>query len=312
VRDLRVFSRSEGEVREPVEVHGVLESSLRMARNEIRHRAEVVRHFGEVPRVYANEARLGQVFLNLIVNAAQAIPEGNTSQNTITVTTRRLADMVAIEIKDTGSGIAPELLPRIFDVFFSTKAIGVGSGLGLAICQRIVTAMKGRIEAESRLGAGSTFRVVMPRARTGRTLGVPILQSPFAAAPPVRSVLVIEDEPAIGRTLQRLLFPHRVTVVTRAREALARIASGERFDVILCDVMMPELTGMDFHARLREARPDLADQIIFLSGGAFTPRAREFFEKIPNHRLDKPIDAAKLRSLVEGAPQTDEVAQAIP
>ena len=101
--------------------------------------------------------------------------------------------------------------------------------------------------------------------------------------------------------LQRLLMPHRVTVVTRAREALARIGAGEHFDVILCDVMMPELTGMDFHALLREARPDPADQVIFLSGGAFTQRAREFFEKVPNPRVDKPIDAAKLRGLVESA-----------
>jgi signal transduction histidine kinase len=302
VRDLRVFSRSEGEVREPVDVHGVLESSLRMARNEIRHRANVVRRFGDVPRVYGNEARLGQVFLNLIVNAAQAIPEGNTDHNTITITTRRLDDMVAVEIADTGAGIAPEVLPLIFDVFFTTKEIGVGTGLGLAICHRIVTAMNGRIEAESQLGAGTTFRVVLPRARTGRTLGVPILPSPLDAAPPPRSVLAVEDEPMVGRTIQRLLSPHRVTVVTRAREALARIVAGEHFDVILCDVMMPELTGMDFHARLRETRPDLADQVIFLSGGAFTPRAREFFEKIPNPRLDKPIDAARLRHLVEGAP----------
>jgi signal transduction histidine kinase len=302
VQDLRVFSRSEGEVREPVEIHGVLESSLRMARNEIRHRANIVRQFGDVPRVYANEARLGQVFLNLIVNAAQAIAEGKAQQNTITITTRRLEDMVAVEITDTGAGIAPEALPRIFDVFFTTKAIGVGTGLGLAICHRILTAMNGRIEAESRLGAGTTFRVVLPRARTGRTLGVPILPSPFDAAPVPRSVLAVEDEPAVGRTIQRLLLPHRVTVVTRAREALARIVAGEHFDVILCDVMMPELTGMDFHERLREARPDLADQVIFLSGGAFTPRARDFFERIPNPRIDKPIDAAQLRSLVEGTP----------
>jgi signal transduction histidine kinase len=303
VRDLRVFSRSEGEIREAVDVHGVLESSLRMARNEIRHRATVVRRFGDVPRVYANEARLGQVFLNVIVNAAQAIPEGKANENTITIATRRLAEMVAVEITDTGGGIAPDLLPRIFDVFYTTKALGVGTGLGLAICDRIVTAMNGRIEAESRLGSGTTIRVVLPRARTGRTLGVPILPSPLDEPPPPRSVLAIEDEPAVGRTIQRLLIPHRVIVVTRAREALARIAAGERFDVILCDVMMPELTGMDFHALLREARPDLADQIIFLSGGAFTPRAREFFERIPNPRIDKPIDAAKLRSLVEGAPQ---------
>jgi CheY-like chemotaxis protein len=303
VRDLRVFSRSEEEILEPVDVHEVLESSLRMARNEIRHRATVVRAFGDVPKVYANEARLGQVFLNVIVNAAQAIPEGDTKGNTIAIATRRLEDMVAIEITDTGAGIAPEVLPRIFDVFFTTKSIGVGTGLGLAICHRIVTAMNGRIEAESRLGGGTTIRVVLPRARTGRTLSVPILPSPFMEPSPARSVLAVEDEPAVGRTIQRLLAPHRVTVVTRAREALARIAAGEHFDVILCDVMMPELTGMDFHARLREARPELADHVIFLSGGAFTPRAREFFERVPNPRIDKPIDPAKLRSLVEGAPQ---------
>jgi CheY-like chemotaxis protein len=262
-----------------------------------------VRQFGDVPRVYANEARLGQVLLNVIVNAAQAIPEGKASENTITIATRRLAEMVAVEVTDTGGGIAPDILPRIFDVFFTTKAIGVGTGLGLAICHRILTAMNGRIEAESQLGCGTTIRVVLPRARTGRTLGVPILPSPLDEPPPPRSVLAIEDEPAVGRTIQRLLIPHRVTVVTRAREALARIGAGERFDVILCDVMMPEMTGIDFHAQLRETRPDLADGVIFLSGGAFTPRAREFFARVPNPRVDKPIDAAKLRSLVEDAPQ---------
>ncbi len=306
VRDLRVFSRSDGEVREAVDVHGVLESSLRMAQNEIRHRANVVRRFGDVPKVYANEARLGQVFLNLIANAAQAIPEGNANQNAITIVTRRLNDMVAIEITDTGGGIAPEVLPHIFDAFFSTKAVGVGTGLGLAICHRIVTALNGRIEAESTVGQGTTFRVVLPRARTGRTFGVPILPSLNEAARPALSVLVVEDEPAVGRTLQRLLVPHRVTVVTRGREALARIAGGENFDVILCDVMMPEQTGMEFHDRLREERPDLARRIIFLSGGAFTQIARDFFDRVPNARIDKPIDAVKLRLLVEGALTHDD------
>jgi len=128
------------------------------------------------------------------------------------------------------------------------------------------------------------------------------LPSLHADAPAALSVLVVEDEPAVGRTLQRLLIPHRVTVVTRGRAALARIAAGETFDVILCDVMMPEQTGMEFHDRLREVRPDLASRIIFLSGGAFTQRAREFFERVPNPRIDKPIDAVKLRLLVEGAP----------
>jgi CheY-like chemotaxis protein len=272
-----------------------------MARNEIRHRANVVRQFGDIPRVQANEARLGQVFVNLLVNAAQAIEAGSAHENTITLTTRRADNMVAIEFTDTGAGIAPDMLPRVFDLFFTSNASGLGTGLGLAICHRIVTAMDGRIEAESRPGGGNTFRVVLPRARTGRTFGTPILPSPLAAGPPPRSVLVVDDEPAVGRTIERLLIPHRVMVVTRARDALSRIAAGEHFDVIVCDIMMPELTGMDFYARLREARPDFADRVIFLSGGAFTPRVREFFDRIPNHRIDKPIDAAQLRQLVESA-----------
>ena len=300
VRDLRVFSRSEEETRQAVDVHLVLESSLRMARNEVRHRAKVVRRFGDVPKVDANEARLGQVFLNLIVNAAQAIPEGRTDQNSITVTTTRLDDMVAIDIADTGSGIPAEVLPRIFDAFFTTKPIGVGTGLGLAICHRIVTAMKGRIEVESRPGGGTAFRVALRRARTGRTASVPVVQSvPLASAAP-RAVLVVEDEPAIGRLLQRLLVPHQVTVVTRAREALARLQAGEHFDAILSDLMMPDLTGMDFYAELRLVEPALADKVIFMSGGAFTVGAREFLGRIPNPRIDKPLDASKLRLLVEG------------
>jgi signal transduction histidine kinase len=299
VRDLRVFSRAEGEARTAVDVHAVIDSSLRMARNEIRHRAKIVRDFGDVPKVEANESRLGQVFLNLIVNAAHAIPEGKTDANSITIATRSADDMVVVEISDTGSGIPPDVLPQIFDVFFTTKPIGVGTGLGLAICHRIVTNLEGRIDVDSQVGVGTTFRVSLPRARSGRTLGVPIVAPVATAAPVQRSVLAIEDELSVGRTLQRLLAPHRVVVLTRARAALDRIAAGERFDVILCDLMMPELTGMDFHAALRRIDPVLADRVVFMSGGAFTQAARDFLESVPNARLDKPIDAVKLRALVD-------------
>jgi signal transduction histidine kinase len=301
VRDLRVFSRSEGDERTAVDVHAVLESSLRMARNEIRHRAKIVRRLGDVPRVDANEARLGQVFLNLIVNAAHAIPEGKAEANAITVATRRLADMIAVEISDTGSGIPPEVLPRIFDIFFTTKPIGVGTGLGLAICHRIVSALNGRIEVDSTPGTGTTFRVLLRRARSGRTAEVPRHNTVEPSPQRERTVLAIEDEAAIGRTVQRLLAPHRVTVVTRAREALDRISAGEHFDAILCDLMMPEMTGMDFHAELRRLQPALADRIVFMSGGAFTASGRDFLDRIPNPRIDKPIDAMKLRLLVEAA-----------
>ncbi|HMC95739.1 MAG TPA: response regulator [Polyangia bacterium] len=301
VRDLRVFSRPEEDRREPVDVHRVIESSIRMARNELRHRAKVVRRFGTVPLVDANEARLGQVFLNLLVNAAQAIPDGRTDLNTITITTAIEDGMVTIDIADTGAGIAAEVLPRIFDVFFTTKPIGVGTGLGLAICHRILTAMEGRIEVQSRLGEGTTFRVALRRARSGRTIEMPAVSGVVPEAGRTGTVLVIEDEPALGRVLQRLLAPHRVNVVTRASEALGRVAAGESFDLILCDLMMPEMTGMDFHAELSRSFPAVAARVVFMSGGAFTPGAREFLERTPNRRIDKPIDTARLRQLVEEA-----------
>jgi signal transduction histidine kinase/ActR/RegA family two-component response regulator len=301
VRDLRIFSRPEEDRREAVDVHKVLESSIRMARNELRHRANLVRRFGTVPLVDANEARLGQVFLNLLVNAAQAIPEGQTDRNRITITTAVADGMITIEIADTGTGIAAEVLPRIFDVFFTTKPIGVGTGLGLAICHRILTAMEGRIEVQSRVGEGTTFRVALKRARTGRTVELPVLRPVSPEAGRTATVLVIEDEPALGRVLQRLLAPHRVTVVTRAREALTRIDAGEPFDLILCDLMMPEMTGMDFHAELSRTHPEMVARVVFMSGGAFTAGAREFLETTANRRIDKPIDTARLRRLVDEA-----------
>ena len=164
VRDLRVFSRAEAETRAPVDVRKVLDSAERMARHELMNRARLVRRYGEVAPVYGNEARLGQVFLNLIVNAAQAMPTGSSEANTITLTTRQEGNEVVVEVTDTGSGIPPEILPRVFDVFFTTKPVGVGTGLGLAICHQIVTGMNGKISVESTPGHGTTFRVVLPEA----------------------------------------------------------------------------------------------------------------------------------------------------
>ena len=297
-RDLRVFSHPDADRREAVDLHKVLESSLRMAHTELQLRAKVECRFGTVPQVDGNAARLGQVFLNLLVNAAQSIPEGRPEHNTITLTTRYEDGMVTIDITDTGAGIRPEVLPRIFDVFFTTKPVGVGTGLGLSICHRILTALGGRIEVKSRLGEGTTFRVALRRARTGATAEIPIQTESVPAEEGRATVLVIEDEPAIGRVLPRLLKPHLVTVVSRAREALARIAAGETYDTILCDLMMPEMNGMEFYDTLLRLHPAIAARVVFMSGGAFTPGATAFLERVPNERIDKPIDIPGLRRLV--------------
>ncbi len=301
VRDLRVFSRPDDDLRSSVDVHKVLESSLRMARNELRQRARITLGFGAVPNVDGNEGRLGQVFLNLLVNAAHAIPEGRTQQNEIAVRTSFEDGMVVVEISDTGAGIAPEVLPKIFDAFFTTKPIGIGTGLGLAICHRILTALNGRIEVESQVDVGTTFRVLLVPAGV-RTEDLPMLQR---AVPPTTahrgSILVIEDEPALCRVLERLLLPHRVTTVLRAREALARIQAGESFSIILCDLMMPEMTGMEFYEELIRHDSSIATRVIFMSGGMLSPHSREFLERVPNLRLDKPIDTMRLHQLVDEA-----------
>jgi len=144
----------------------VVDSSIRMASNEIRHRAQLVRNYREVPPVHGNEARLGQVFLNLIVNAAQAIPEGRAGANEIRVSTwLGENDRVITEVSDTGTGIPPDALARIFDPFFTTKPSGAGTGLGLAICRRIVTSLGGDILVDSQLGRGTTIRVSLPAAQ---------------------------------------------------------------------------------------------------------------------------------------------------
>jgi PAS domain S-box-containing protein len=163
VRDLRTFSRgNDGQQGGPVDVKAVLDSCVNMAWSEIRHRARLVKDYGDVPPVNANESRLAQLFLNLLVNAAQAIPHGNLQANEIRLTTTFEEGQVVVAVKDTGVGIPQENLGRLFDPFFTTKPIGVGTGLGLSICHGIITAMGGRITVESEPGKGTTFRVFLP------------------------------------------------------------------------------------------------------------------------------------------------------
>ena len=296
VRDVKVFSRPQDDKAGRVNVHLVIDSSVRMAWNEIRHRARVVKEYGVVPLVDANESRLGQVVLNLVVNAAQAMPEGKVDRNLLRVATWTGKDgRVAIEVTDTGCGIPKENLERIFDPFYTTKPVGVGTGLGLAICHRIVSELAGAIEVESQVGRGTTFRVLLPPATGGVTEADPPRPSTRQRA----RVLVVDDEQAIGRALERnLRTGHDVVALASGKEALVRILGGERFDVIVSDLMMPEMTGMDLHAEVLRIDPDQARRIIFMTGGTFTASALEFLQRVSNPRIDKPVESANLLALI--------------
>jgi PAS domain S-box-containing protein len=167
VKDMKVLSRMDDDRIGVVDVEAALDASLNMAIHELRHRAQVVKDYGRVPLVRCNEGRLVQVFLNLLVNASQAIAGNAPERNEVRLAT--CIDgrgQIAVEISDTGMGIPEEVLPRIFDPFFTTKPVGVGTGLGLSICHSLITAMGGAIEVASKVGVGTRFLIVLPAAGT--------------------------------------------------------------------------------------------------------------------------------------------------
>ncbi len=302
VRDLRAFSRADrDETPVQLDVTKSVTLACSMAANEIRHRARLVRQLEEVPAVMGQESRLGQVVLNLLINAAQSIPEGQATENEVRV--RVFAPnsrTVCIEVSDTGAGMPPDVQARIFDPFFTTKPVG-GSGLGLSICHGLVTAMHGTIEVKSAPGKGSTFTVTLPRDR--QSIITPMFQA-MAAAPASNGqrgrVLVVDDEEALGAAIVRVLSATQdVRAVTTAKAALALFAGGERFDLVISDLMMPEMNGMDFFEQLSTTAPDQAGKIIFMTGGAFTDQAASFIERFPNRVVSKPLDLFELRRLVE-------------
>jgi two-component system NtrC family sensor kinase len=300
VRDLSIFARSDPDAMGPVDIQAALEFSISMASHQLRQRARLSRWYDSVPLVMGNESRLGQVFLNLLINAAQAIPEGAVSENEVAVTLRQgEEDWVVVEVRDTGGGIPAEVLPRIFEPFFTTKPIGVGTGLGLSVCHGIVTGMGGRIQVESQVGRGTTFRISLPVASLDEEpVSTSSNSGPRASQP--RRVLVIDDDPEVRAALARIIgAPHHVELAESAMEAQQRLLERrEDYDLIFCDLMMPDITGMDLHDAVAARRPEVLGRMIFMSAGAFTPRAAAFLERVAARRIDKPFDPARIRALL--------------
>jgi CheY-like chemotaxis protein len=269
-----------------------------MVWNAIRYHAELVRDFHPVPPVYANESRLGQVFMNLIMNAAQAIPEGRAADNEIRIATSLDGDgRVRIAISDTGCGMSPEVVAKCFTPFFTTKPIGVGTGLGLAICHQLVAAAGGEILVDTRLGTGTTFTVVLPAMAGAACIDKPVAD--VVSACRRGRILIVDDELIVANTLQRALArDHDVTGLIDPREAVRQIENGQAFDVILCDLMMPKVTGMELYETLAVLAPDQASRMIFITGGVFTDKGRAFLDSTGNAYVEKPVDLDMLRALV--------------
>ncbi|MBF5041910.1 response regulator [Aggregicoccus sp. 17bor-14] len=308
VQDLKTFSRPQDARERPVDLREVLRVAVKMAGSELRHRAHVVEAYAEAPRVQGSEARLSQVFLNLLINAAQAISPGHPERHEVRIALHAVEGGACVEVSDTGTGIAQADLARIFDPFFTTKPVGSGTGLGLSVCHGIVSALGGRIEVQSEPGRGTTFRVTLPAASPAAEdaaaspeaalPGLPAAAA-AAAAPGSQRLLVVDDEPAVGALVRRILGPHaHVTYAPSGAEALAQLASAAPFDVVLCDVMMPGMTGIELHGQVARQGFGQERAFVFMTGGALTAEVQHFLDRVPNPTLAKPFAPEPLLALL--------------
>ncbi len=294
VRDMRTFSRVEPPRDASVELAPVLAYAASVAGPEVRARAALEVDVADGLRVLGDEGRLGQVFVNLLVNAAHSIPEGDPASNRVEVRATQLADTVEVVVCDTGSGIPESVRTHLFEPFHSTKATGVGVGLGLSICHAIVTSLAGSISAERSAERGTCFRVRLPRAVAAD--GAP---EPVAAATPAGTrrwhTLVVDDEPMLRSALSQMLSPLcDVVVAESADAALALLEQGASFDAILCDIVMPQRTGIDFYDELSRRFPSMVERLGFITGGVLDSAIQNFFETSGRPRVYKPFSVADL------------------
>lgn len=299
-RAISTFARVESKECSEAHLNYAIECAAALARNDIRFRAQLVLELGELPPLWASEGKLSQIILNLLINAAHAIDEGDAEHARIHVRTWTRGDEVFAEVADTGSGIAPATIKHIFEPFFTTKAVGMGSGLGLAICRSLVSEFGGDIRVESEVGRGTCFKLRFPSAkvRRGAVDVEPVSEARSVASARAR-ILVVDDEVVIRRMMVRILSSKHDVVSAESGEAARVILEQDQaFDVILCDLMMPNTTGMDLYRWCASQYPALATQIVFVTGGACTPDAVQHLASIDNRTLEKPFEVPALHRLI--------------
>jgi signal transduction histidine kinase len=294
VRDLRSFSRADEGALEPIDVRRVVDSVLKLVRKDLEARARLVLDLQPVPPVLASETRLAQVLINLLINARQSLVQdrARNHQSMIALAIRSEPPRAVIEVEDTGPGVPASERDRVFEPFVTHKPRGEGTGLGLFVCRNIVRGLGGEISVHDRPGGGAVFRVELPTTEPAAARPSGERAPAPAPADGAARVLVIDDEPQVARALCAQLRRAGIQAeqVGDADSAATMLLGDAPFDLVYCDLMMKGLTGMDLAARLAEAAPHRLAQVVFMTGGAFTPRAADFLEANPDCFVEKPFD----------------------
>jgi PAS domain S-box-containing protein len=320
VGELKLFTRiPEGASACPVDINRVLQTAMTLTSAEVRRRARLEVNLGALPLAPGAFAGLGHVFANLLVNAAQAIDSkhedayASGEPDVVRVSSGMQGGAIVVRIEDTGIGIDEKLLPRIFDPFLKVRAGGQGAGLGLAIAYDLVRRVGGDIRVVSSSGTGTSFEIVLPLepslATAGDSVnaGSDVPDAGPASVPsarslaPLRRVLIIDDERTLVKALARQLSErYEVDTASTATDALAQL-SVNAYDVVVCDLRMPEQSGPAIYAEVESRSPAQASRFIFTTGGSYgafddEPHARAEATGLPV--LEKPFDGASFEAAV--------------
>lgn len=302
-RQLLAFARRQPSAPRAVDVSGLVAESARVLRRIVGDGIELSLETTPGQVVCIDPSHVEQILVNLVVNARDAMPRGGKIRVEVArqhlgaadVSSRpelTTGDYVRVSVEDEGEGIAPALHPRIFEPFFTTKEQGRGTGLGLATVYGIVQQAKGHVEFDSALGRGSRFVVWLPSAANAEQRGE--RSSEVAQAPGARSVLVVDDDPRVRRLVCRMLehAGHRVLTAECGEEALRCFEQEGPIDLLLTDVRMPRMSGVQLASRLKDADPGLA--VLLMSGYADAAGAEIQKSGLADALIEKPFGAADL------------------
>jgi CheY-like chemotaxis protein/anti-sigma regulatory factor (Ser/Thr protein kinase) len=302
---MRLLGRGRRDGAAQVDVDLALADAHELAAHSYRFRARLESSLEARCLVRGDLAQLTQAFTHLLTNAALALPDGQLETNLIRVTSRRDGARVELTFEDNGPGISEALRPHVFEPFFTTRRAAGHVGLGLPICLAVVEAFGGTLALDSTWGRGCTVRVRFPVAGE---LSAPAV---VAAAPPDThltpaprparpTVLIIDDEAIIANSLRRMLKrEYEVEVMTDSEAAVAHLETRAEYDVVLCDLMMPRLTGAEVYQTVVGRHPHLRSRFVFMTGGTYTDSIREFLARAHVPVLDKPFDLERLHALLE-------------